>query len=168
MAQEIKSCKRVTLDDEFYTQYKDAVRELHKYDLRGKRIICPCDNKNSNIYRYLKDCYYDVKCSDKDWRNVNYANYDIVVTNPPFSQINEFINHLFNLKIDFIIVVSDVMRYCFRNGKGKIGNFEKIYFGKELQEFIRPDGSLKSIHCGWISNIQDTWQENVAICKVKL
>lgn len=57
-------------DDEFYTMYKDCVRELHKYDLRGKRIICPCDNKESNIYKYLKDCYYDVKCDDKEWRKI--------------------------------------------------------------------------------------------------
>ena len=51
MAQQIKTCKRKTKDDEFYTMYKDVVRELHKYDLRGKKIICPCDNKESNIYK---------------------------------------------------------------------------------------------------------------------
>ena len=32
MAQQIKTCKRKTQDDEFYTMYKEAVRELHKYD----------------------------------------------------------------------------------------------------------------------------------------
>ena len=77
MTQQIKTCKRKTLDDEFYTMYKDCVRELHKYDLRGKKIICPCDNKNSNIYKYLKDCYYDVKYDDKEWRNIDYSKYDL-------------------------------------------------------------------------------------------
>lgn len=67
MPQQIKTCKRVIQDDEFYTMYKDAVRELHKYDLRGRKIICPCDTKDSNIYKYLKDCYYDVKCSSGNW-----------------------------------------------------------------------------------------------------
>lgn len=39
--QQIKTCKRKTLDDEFYTMYKDCVRELHKYDLRGKKNYLP-------------------------------------------------------------------------------------------------------------------------------
>lgn len=34
MPQQLKTCRRKTLDDEFYTMYKDCVRELHKYDLR--------------------------------------------------------------------------------------------------------------------------------------
>ena len=108
--QQLKTCKRKTFDDEFYTMYKDVVRELHKYDLRGKKIICPCDNKDSNIYKYLKHCYYDVKCDDKEWRNVDYSKYDLVITNPPFSQVREFIRYLVNEKIDFIIIVSDVLR----------------------------------------------------------
>ena len=36
--QQLKTCKRKTLDDEFYTMYKDCVRELHKYDLREKKL----------------------------------------------------------------------------------------------------------------------------------
>ena len=37
--QQLKTCKRKTLDDEFYTMYRDCVRELHKYDLRNNKII---------------------------------------------------------------------------------------------------------------------------------
>lgn len=98
MPQQLKTCKRKTNDDEFFTIYKDCVRELHKYDLRGKKIICPCDNKDSNIYKYLKDCYYDVKCDNKEWRNIDYSKYDLVITNPPFSQVREFIRYLVNKK----------------------------------------------------------------------
>jgi len=158
MSQQIKTCKRKTQDDEFYTLYKDVVRELHKYDLRGKRIICPCDSRESNIYKYLKHCYYDVKCDDKEWRNIDYSKYDIVITNPPFSQIREFIQHLINQKIDFIIMVSDVLRYSIANGKVDLGI--PVYKGRDAQRFLRPDGALKAIHCGWISNIQDDWLEN--------
>lgn len=50
MPQQIKTCKRQTTDDEFYTMYRDVVRELHKYDFRSKKIICPCDTRDSNIY----------------------------------------------------------------------------------------------------------------------
>ena len=159
--QQLKTCKRKTMDDEFFTMYKDVVRELHKYDLRGKNIICPCDNKNSNIYKYLKDCYYKVKCDGKEWRNIDYSKYDIVITNPPFSQAREFIRYLISKKIDFIIIVSDVLRYSISKGKTKFNT--NIYKGKDAQKFYRPDGSIKAVHCGWISTIKDNWGENILI-----
>lgn len=158
MPQKIKTCKRVVDDDEFYTMYKDVVRELHKYDFRGKKIICPCDDKNSNIYKYLKDCYYDVTCDNKEWRNIDYSKYDIVITNPPFKQTREFIKHLITCKKHFIIIVSDVTRWSIK--KGKLNLNTNIYKGKDAQKFYRPDGSVRAVHCGWIANIQDDWGEN--------
>lgn len=162
MPQQIKTCRRKTDDDEFYTMYKDVVRELHKYDFRGKKIICPCDTKESNIYKYLKDCYYDVKQSSTDWRKVDYSKYDIVITNPPFSQVREFIRTLVDKKIDFVIIVSDVLRYSIKNGKATFG--VTLYKGKDAQKFHRPDGSIQPVHCGWIGTIQDDWKENQCIC----
>lgn len=162
MPQQIKTCRRKTDDDEFYTMYKDVVRELHKYDFRGKKIIRPCDTKESNIYKYLKDCYYDVKQSSTDWRKVDYNKYDIVITNPPFSQVREFIRTLADKKIDFVIIVSDVLRYSIKNGKTTFG--VTLYKGKDAQKFHRPDGSIKPVHCGWIGTIQDDWKENQCIC----
>ena len=163
MPQQLKTCRRVIQDDEFYTMYKDVVRELHKYDLRGRRIICPCDNKESNIYRYLKDCYYNVKCDDKEWRNIDYSQYDMVITNPPFSNGSglQFLRYLIQQRIDFIIIVSDVVRYSIRKGITKVDI--PLYYGKDAQKFYRPDGTIKAVHCGWISNIPDDWGENVCI-----
>jgi hypothetical protein len=158
MAQQLKTCRRKTMDDEFFTMYKDCVRELHKYDLRGKRIICNCDNKESNIYKYLKDCYYNVKYDEKEWRNIDYSKFDIVITNPPFSQAREFIRYLISQKIDFIIIVSDVLRYSI--AKRKIDFNINLYKGWDAQKFYRPDGSIKAVHCGWISTIKDDWNEN--------
>lgn len=158
MPQQLKTCKRKTNDDEFFTMYKDCVRELHKYDLRGKKIICPCDNKDSNIYKYLKDCYCNVKCDNKEWRNIDYSKYDLVITNPPFSQVREFIRYLVAQKIDFIIIVSDVLRYSIIKGKTDFGI--ALYKGWDAQKFYRPDGSIKAVHCGWISSIPDDYGEN--------
>lgn len=158
MAQELKTVRRKTMDDEFFTMYKDAVRELHKYDLRGKKIICPCDSKESNIYKYLKDCYYNVKQCEKEWRDIDYSKYDLVITNPPFSQVREFIRYLISIKKDFIIIVSDALRWSIK--KRKFNLEIDLYSGKDAQKFYRPDGSIKAIHCGWISNIKDDWKEN--------
>lgn len=161
MPQQLKTCRRKTQDDEFYTRYKDCVRELHKYDLRGKKIICPCDTKESNIYKYLKDCYYDVKCDSKEWRNIDYSQYDVVITNPPFSQVREFIRHLVNCKINFILIVSDVLRYSIKNCKIDFGI--EIWKGWDAQKFYRPDGSIRAVHCGWIASFPDTYGENKKI-----
>lgn len=158
MPQQIKTCKRKTMDDDFFTMYKDCVRELHKYDLRNKKIICPCDTKESNIYKYLKDCYYDVKCDCKEWRKIDYSKYDLVITNPPFSQVREFIRFLIKEKKDFIIIVSDVLRYSIAKDKTNFGI--KFYKGWDAQKFYRPDGTIKAVHCGWISTIKDTYNEN--------
>lgn len=164
MAQSLRTCIRKTQDDEFYTRYEDVVRELHKYDLRGRKIICPCDTRESNIYKYLKHCYYDVKCDSKEWRKVDYSKFDLVITNPPFSQVREFLQFLIDIKIDFIIIVSDVLRWSIRKGKVKLNT--NIYFGKDAQKFWRSENGQKiltPIHCGWISNFQDDWEENKII-----
>lgn len=154
---QLKTCRRKIQDDEFYTMYKDVVRELHKYDLRGKKIICPCDTKESNIYRYLKDCYYNVKCDCKEWRNIDYSKYDLVITNPPFSQVREFIRYLIGCKIDFIIVISDVLCWSLKN-KNVFGI--DLYRGKDMHYFIRPDGQLSEVHARWIASFPDDWKEN--------
>lgn len=116
------------------------------------------------IYIYLKDCYYDVKCDNKEWRNVDYSKYDIVITNPPFSQVREFIRYLISIKKDFIIIVSDVLRYSIKENKVNFGI--NLYKGRDAQKFYRPDGSIKAIHCGWISTVKDDWGENYLIEKI--
>ena len=113
------------------------------------------------IYIYLKDCYYDVKCDDKEWRKIDYSKYDLVITNPPFSQVREIIRYLVSNKIDNIIIVSDVLRYSIKNGKANFG--VTLYKGKDAQKFLRPDGSIRAIHCGWIATIPDDYKENMIL-----
>lgn len=163
MPRQLKTCRRVTKDDEFYTRYEDVVRELHKYDLRERKIICPCDTKKSNIYRYLKHCQYNVTCSSTDWRKINYNDYDLVITNPPFSQIREFVQHLEHNKIDFIIVISDVMRYMIQTHRYSPPCL--LYLGRDIQKFARPDGTLKHVHCRWVATLPDNYRQNTLINK---
>ena len=104
-----------------------------------------------------------MKCDDKEWRNIDYSKYDIVITNPPFSQVREFIRYLISIKKDFIIIVSDVLRYSIKENKVNFGI--NLYKGRDAQKFYRPDGSIKAIHCGWISTVKDDWGENYLIEK---
>lgn len=99
-----------------------------------------------------------MKCDDNEWRNIDYSKYDLVITNPPFSQVREFIRHLVTERIDFIIIVSDVLRYSIKKEKTDFGI--TLYKGWDAQKFYRPDGTIQAVHCGWISTIKDDWNEN--------
>ena len=138
---------KVKKDDEYFTLYDDIANEipLYKEQLKGKRIICPCDwdesfeetvvysngdeiqsdglfsevehIKNVNIQETSKRIEKDInliKCNfikflvshaedyeiksisvsgydpstDKGikFQDINYKNYDLVITNPPFGE----------------------------------------------------------------------------------
>ena len=93
------------IDDEWYTSPKLAKEfiDVHwKYIKKFKKIICPCDTEESYIYRELKARGCDVDCC-VDMRNCKYENYDLVVTNPPFSMTGKWFKWLNNVvKIKFI------------------------------------------------------------------
>ncbi|WP_295583000.1 adenine-specific methyltransferase EcoRI family protein [uncultured Oscillibacter sp.] len=156
---------RETKNDEFYTLWQDIADEipLYREQLRGKRIICPCDWDESFeealVYKeggYIspQDLFSEggsvklidvehskeklerdlntVKCnfvkflvshaeaygiksisvSGYDpatgkgvrFQDVDYSKYDIVITNPPFSQFREFIDVMFTSKAKFLVI----------------------------------------------------------------
>lgn len=72
---------------------------------------------------------------------------DIVVTNPPFSLMPEFIK-LYTKK-DFIIVfpTSSYHHKCYKD------IVDSWYKGLVIRKFIRPDDTIKESHCQFISNI---------------
>lgn len=99
------------INDEFYTYEKDIEKELINYKelFINKKIICPCDDKNSNFISFLNNKKDEWKISkidySKTYENCNYENYDIVITNPPFSKFNKFFDLITNnKKLKFIIV----------------------------------------------------------------
>lgn len=83
-------------NDEYYTYYEDVVKGLAPYKeyLKGKRVLCPCDTDESNFVKYLKEFGCDVityhKMNGTEWYKP--SDYDVCVTNPPFSKIKGFYN----------------------------------------------------------------------------
>ena len=67
-------------NDEYYTYYEDVVKGLEPYKeyLKGKRVLCPCD-----VITYHKE-------NGSEWFKPD--DYDVCVTNPPFSKIKDFYN----------------------------------------------------------------------------
>ena len=105
MGNNVKWGNHTQSDDEWYTSPKLAKEfiDFHwKYIKKFKKIICPCDTEESYIYRELKARGCDVDCCVDMW-NCKYENYDLVVTNPPFSMASKWMKWLNDVvKIKFI------------------------------------------------------------------
>lgn len=196
----ILSNSRKVKDDEYYTLYEDIASEVSLYrdQLRGKRIICPCDWDESYneelIYkeegvtastlfssgsikhldlaaskeRFEKD-FNAIKCQfvkflvahadaygirsisvsgynphtgeGVKFQDVDYSNYDLVITNPPYSVFHEFINIMFENKKQFLVIgpllaltKPEIVKYLVKN---------ELWLGyaKQLKGFDRPDGT---------------------------
>ena len=186
-------------DDEYYTLFQDIADEVSLYlpQLRGKRILCPCDwdesyneeivykeegyvlgrdlfssegtIKNIDIAKtrekiekrmdlvkcqfvyYLlnqaEECGirsisvsgYNPKTNEGvRFQDIDYSYYDVIITNPPFSQFDEFIDLLIKNKKEFF----------------------RIGYHYHLSGFNRPDGTtLPKQHntprsCMWYTNLQ--------------
>ena len=208
-------------DDEYYTLFQDIADEVSLYlpQLRGKRILCPCDwdeSYNEEIvykeegYVLGRDLFGSegtiknidiaktrekiekrmdrVKCQfvyyllnqAEEWgfrsisvsgynpktnegvrfQDIDYSYYDVIITNPPFSQFDEFIDLLIHNNKEFLVIgpqtaptEKSIIRH-FQEGNIRIG------YHYHLSGFNRPDGTtLPKQHntprsCLWYTNMQ--------------
>lgn len=110
--------------DEYYTRMVDIKNELrHYYDeTKNKRIFLNCDTSDSNFVKYFREIW-NLQChgfpviiwSDKDFRSARSLEVlqrsEIVVTNPPFSLMGQFLDELMNRNKDFIIIAPITATY---------------------------------------------------------
>ena len=208
-------------DDEYYTLFQDIADEVSLYlpQLRGKRILCPCDwdesyneeivykeegyvlgrdlcgaegnIKNSDIGKTrekIQNRLHKVKCQfvyyllnqAEEWgfrsisvsgynpqknegvrfQDIDYSYYDVIITNPPFSQFDEFIDLLIENSKEFLVIgpqtaptEKSIIKH-FQEGNIRIG------YHYHLSGFNRPDGTtLPKQHntprsCMWYTNMQ--------------
>ena len=209
-------------NDEFYTQYRDICDEVLKYadQLRGKRILCPCDWDESyneeivykeenhiietamfrsngsikridiekskekfekdlnlvkcNFVKYLvakaddfgiksiSACGYDPTTDNGiRFQAVDYSQYDLIITNPPFSQFREFIDTMFKNNMEFLVIgpltaisYKEIFPYIKEN---------KLWLGynSKLSGFIQPDGSIMKMgNVLWYTNLDVSYRHN--------
>lgn len=131
----LNRAKRVK-NDEFYTRYEDIAKELNHWrdKFKDKIVYCPCDNFDSNFFKYFRDNFYDfglkkLICTsltgdrieiDRDNGFSIYSDScldmfseesleimreaDMVVTNPPFSKSRKYVDILMAEEKDFILL----------------------------------------------------------------
>lgn len=100
--------KNATVNDECYTP-KEAVLPLLKYIPKDKKIILPFDTEESEYYKTFKENGYDVKCQhlndNKDFFFEFYDEYDLIISNPPYSIKDEILERLYLINKPFIMLL---------------------------------------------------------------
>ena len=208
-------------DDEYYTLFQDIADEVSLYlpQLKGKRILCPCDwdesyneeivykeegyvlnrdlfsangtikniditqtmakiEKNMSlikcqfVYYLLNQAEeYQIKSISVSgynpktgegvrFQDIDYSNYDVVITNPPFSQFAELIDILVKNHVQFLVIGPQNALTL----KEIISHFQKdeirIGYHYHLSGFRRPDGTilpkqdLTPRSCMWFTNLE--------------
>lgn len=183
-------------DDEFYTRYDDIKKEIIYYlsYLENKVIYCNADNEESNFYKFFKDHFEEYKlkkliCTSLDGTSIeltkdneiktkNGGNFnsnncikyleesDIVITNPPFSIIRDFIDLLIKYNKQFLFLSNlNVITY---NSVTPLFVENKLWCGYNYGRHIfdRPDGTEKVLNniC-WMTNLPVIKDNYIPICK---
>jgi hypothetical protein len=126
--------------DEYYTP-KYVVEILIPFlkNKNYKTIWCPCDKEFSNYVKVFNDQGFNVIYSHIDNGNdfLNFQpieEYDIIITNPPFSIKNKIFERCINLKKPFCLLMSatSIQSASFINVISNIKNFNVMMFDKRI------------------------------------
>lgn len=95
-------------DNELYSPFY-IVDHITKYISKDKVIWCPFDEEWSAFYRRLKECGYKVIRSSlaegQDFFTYEPPEWDIIVSNPPFSIKDKVLNRLYSFNKPFAILL---------------------------------------------------------------
>ena len=102
------TANKTSAGDEVYTPFY-AVEPLMEFLPKDKKIWCPFDEEWSAFYQYLTEQGFDVKRSslkdDKDFFHFEPDEWDILVSNPPFSKKNEVLKRAFAFQKPFALLL---------------------------------------------------------------
>jgi len=223
-------------NNEYYTLYPDIAAEVSRYkdQLKGKRILCPCDwdeslngelvysdgnyvypnnlleqggtikkvdltqpqkiIKNINIVgcNFVKflvahaedygiksiyvSGYNPVTEQGVKFQNIDFSNYDVVITNPPFSLFREFITTMFDNKMKFLII-GPTTAITYKESFNHIKDNEMwLGYAKQLSGFKMADGSYVMSKdkegsvpraCKWFTNLDVKYRHDRMILTEK-
>lgn len=124
--------------DEWYTPIEVVRFIKNNIDLTEKKIICPFDNKNSNFSKTFINSINNIN----DFMEKEY-NYDICITNPPFSLRDKVIRRCLNYKKDVILIFPEnaIFSVTFYKLQNEYKFHYKIYSPKKRIYFIDKEGN---------------------------
>lgn len=102
------TANRTSAGDEVYTPFY-AVEPLTEFLPKDKRIWCPFDENWSAFYQCLSENGYDVIRSSlqegQDFFSFEPDNWDLLVSNPPFSKKNDVLKRAFSFQKPFALLL---------------------------------------------------------------
>lgn len=159
--------------DEFYTLYEDIEKEVmcYAYLFKNQKVFCNCDTENSNFVKFFKANFHKLSLAEFYYSGINtnlggvegrtfeqteqlIDDFDIIVTNPPFSKTREFMTMLFKYNKKFLIVntLTNVVNSYYID---KLINNEFWLGYNSINKFIDDNGNYR--HFGnivWFTNLK--------------
>ncbi|MDR2267629.1 MAG: adenine-specific methyltransferase EcoRI family protein [Christensenellaceae bacterium] len=161
--------------DEHYTQYIDIATELFYYKefLKNANILCPCDDENSQFTKFFKNAMNLYEINSFEHYSYNPQTNEgiqfqksipqfaskypdgIVVTNPPFSCIREYVELLDRHKLKYLFIAPMTSAPYRTHFLLHILN-RKMWCGhNQPKKFNLPDGSEKGFgNICWFTNLR--------------
>lgn len=91
--------------DECYTP-NIAIAPLMKYLDKSLKWYEPTAGISKSIVKYLRGNGFDIQSNfDNDFLNSDYKDYDAIITNPPYSIKDKFIEKCFNINKPFALLL---------------------------------------------------------------
>lgn len=142
-------------NDEYYTKYDDVVKGLAPYLplIKGKTILCNCDSEQSNFVKYLREIgckviTYHTTIGDEFYTD---CDYDICITNPPFSKIKKFYNEV---KHKPFIMLCNFNHLCYKElFVDFIEHRLNIGYSSHNMTFATSEGNKDVSLCMFVSNL---------------
>jgi len=108
--------------------------------------------------------YNPLKGKGKKFQDIDYSQYDICITNPPFSLYDEFMKTLIKTKIDFIVLAPFLNRANPCVGLPLFLRQCYLGFGRHLNlNFHNPTNKneykTKLVACDWLTTFNDAQKE---------
>ena len=101
--------KRKGKSDEWFTPF-DAILPILKYIKPNSTVWCPFDKPVSNFVKMFEEEGHKVICSHidngGDFFEYEPEDYDIIISNPPYSLRNDVLKRLFKLNSPFAMLMN--------------------------------------------------------------
>lgn len=105
----IDFAKKKGATDEWYTP-ESAVLPIIDLIPTGSIVWCPFDKQESNFVKVLQKCGFTVEFShidnDEDFFNYEPSEWDIMISNPPYSIRNDILKRAFELEKPFALLMN--------------------------------------------------------------
>ena len=123
--------------DEWYTPVNVVEFIKNNINIGDKKVICPFDSQNSNFVKAFPNSVHNIR----DFMENNYE-YDICITNPPFSLRDKVIRRCLDCKKDVILIFPEnaIFSVTFYNLITEYNFNYKIYSPKKRIYFIDENG----------------------------